>query len=59
MKLLSQHGLITAYLNSIDLQLEKEFIQLLLFELQRREIDIDHFSVHNCETNKLADETLE
>lgn len=47
MKSLSKQRLITAYLNSIDLQLDKEFIHLLLLELKRREIDIDPWLGHH------------
>ncbi|GGA15741.1 hypothetical protein GCM10008018_70560 [Paenibacillus marchantiophytorum] len=44
MKSLSSQGLIDAYFSSIDLQLEKEFIQLLLLELKQRNIHVDCLS---------------
>ncbi|MEC0227303.1 sporulation histidine kinase inhibitor Sda [Paenibacillus alba] len=41
MKSLSSQRLIDAYFSSIDLKLEKEFIQLLLLEIKKRNINID------------------
>jgi hypothetical protein len=50
MKTLSSQGLIDAYISSIDLQLDKEFIQILLLEIKRRQISIDNLITHNFES---------
>ncbi|NOU99565.1 sporulation histidine kinase inhibitor Sda [Paenibacillus planticolens] len=46
MKTLSHQGLINAYLEAINLQLEQEFIDMLLNELIRREILIEGLLDH-------------
>lgn len=59
MKSLSSEGLITAYISSIDLQLEKEFIHILLLEIKKRKLNIDNLSTYPFESEKIADELKE
>ncbi|NRF93539.1 sporulation histidine kinase inhibitor Sda [Paenibacillus frigoriresistens] len=59
MKSLSPQGLITAYLSSIDLQLDKEFIHTLFLEIQKRKLNIDNLSTYHFESEKTADELIE
>ncbi|WP_029198011.1 sporulation histidine kinase inhibitor Sda [Paenibacillus alginolyticus] len=59
MKSLSSQGLITAYLSSIDLQLDKEFIHTLFLEIQKRKLNIDNLSTYHFESEKTADELIE
>ncbi|WP_411829446.1 sporulation histidine kinase inhibitor Sda [Paenibacillus alginolyticus] len=59
MKSLSSQGLITAYLSSIDLQLDKEFIHTLFLEIQKRKLNIDNLSTYHFESEKVADELIE
>lgn len=59
MKSLSSQGLISAYLSSIDLQLDKEFIHTLFLEIQKRKLNIDNLSTNHFESEKIADELIE
>jgi hypothetical protein len=59
MKTLSSQGLIDAYISSIDLQLDKEFIQILLLEIKERKINIDNLSTYHFDSENIAGERKE
>lgn len=43
MRLISNEILVDAYFKAVDLQLEKEFLELLLEEIKRRQINLDYY----------------
>ena len=43
MKLISNEILVDSYFRAIDLQLEEEFVQLLLDEIRNRQINLDYY----------------
>jgi developmental checkpoint coupling sporulation initiation to replication initiation len=44
MKLISNEILIDSYFKAIDLKLEQDFVDLLLEEIKRRQINLDFYS---------------
>ncbi|MED4603017.1 sporulation histidine kinase inhibitor Sda [Paenibacillus validus] len=43
MKLISNEILVDSYFKALDLKLEKEFVELLLEEIHRRELNLDYY----------------
>ncbi|WP_159886380.1 sporulation histidine kinase inhibitor Sda [Paenibacillus puerhi] len=41
MKLISNEILVESYFKALDLKLEEEFVELLLEEINRRQLDLD------------------
>ncbi|MDQ1912121.1 sporulation histidine kinase inhibitor Sda [Paenibacillus sp. GD4] len=44
MKLISNEILVDSYFKAIDLKLEQEFVDLLLEEIKRRQINLDYYN---------------
>ncbi|SDE03843.1 developmental checkpoint coupling sporulation initiation to replication initiation [Paenibacillus sp. UNCCL117] len=43
MKLISNEILVESYFKALDLKLEEEFVELLLEEIHRRQLDLNYF----------------
>ncbi|UUZ84049.1 sporulation histidine kinase inhibitor Sda [Paenibacillus sp. P26] len=43
MKLISNEILVDSYFKALDLKLEEDFVELLLEEIKRRQINLDFF----------------
>lgn len=43
MRMISNETLVDSYIKAIDLGLDAEFIELLLEEIRRRQLNIDYF----------------
>ncbi|MNI51119.1 Sporulation inhibitor sda [compost metagenome] len=43
MKVINDEALIDSYFKALDLQLEMDFVELLLTEIKRRELKLEHY----------------
>lgn len=50
MRILSNETLIDSYLRAVDLELERDFIDLLLMEIKRRKLNVP-MSFHKAQAN--------
>ncbi|KPV55512.1 MULTISPECIES: sporulation histidine kinase inhibitor Sda [Paenibacillus] len=51
MKLISNEILVDSYFKAVDLKLEEDFVELLLDEIKRRQINLDFYKEGNAQVS--------
>lgn len=51
MRMISNEILVDSYFKALDLKLEEEFVELLLEEINRRELNLDYYREGNAQVS--------